>query len=210
MTEAKRVSEYSLRNALNKLGEICKIIAENHDKIRTRNPEVDKELLIKLAESFPKLADLFFEVISLWSDSKLKGPDAFQKSDDLEERIDIRLYETGKLDFGQMKKIMARLSRFDDAMLMEEIITPYLKQYAYLCKEKKLYKALDLCNSFETNFVEVFRKHITNESKRLENQVERCNLYYQAKLNTTTLKIAFGALAASVLSVLISIILRWA
>jgi hypothetical protein len=104
-----------------------------------------------------------------------------------------------------MKKIMARLNRIDDAMAMEEIIPPYLKQYAYLCKEKRLYACLNLCNSLEIDFVEVFMKHIINENKRLENQVERCNLYYQAKLNTTTVKIAWGALILSVISILATI-----
>ena len=124
----------------------------------------------------------------------------------MNERIDYKLFNTGKLDFEQMKKIMARLNRIDDALLLDEVITPHLKQYEYLCEQKNIDEGLNMVNWFESNFVEVFKKHLLNEKNRFGNQVERCNLYYQAKLNTTTVKIAWAAFGASILSIALAIV----
>lgn len=195
MSEAQKEPEreYSLQNAMDKLAEVCAIIVENNEKIFMKKAEeIDAEVLEKLAESLVKCGYLFNEFLYRWDKSELKGPDAFRKSDKLEDRIDIKLYETGKLDFDKMKKVMARLHRIDDIMLMEEIMTPYFRQYANLCKEKGLSHCADLNNSFESNFVERLRTHLENERMRLGNQIERCNLYYQAKLNTRTVRIAWG------------------
>jgi hypothetical protein len=207
MAETQKEPEYSLQNAMNKLGEICIIVSKNHSKIKMMKPEeVEKELLVELAESFKKLSVLFAELTSLWIGSKFEGVDAYLKSNSLDEKIDIRLYKTGKLDFDQMKKIMARLHRIDDIISMDEIIRPYLREYDYLCKEKGLQEAVEISNSFNINFVEKFRNHVINEGTQLENQIERCNLYYQAKLNTTTVRVAYAALAVSVISILATIV----
>jgi len=56
----------------------------------------------------------------------------------LEERIDIKLLQTGKLDFVQFKKIMIRLNRANDALLGLGRIELYISNYKDLCKEKKL------------------------------------------------------------------------
>lgn len=206
MAEAKKEIDYSLQNAMNKLGQITSIIAQDKEKIFMKKPEeVDEELLLKLSRSLLGCATLFTELMDIWIGSQSKGTDAFQKTDTLDERIDMKLYNTGKLDFEQMKKIMARLNRIDDALRMEEVINPYLRQLKYLCEQKKVFRAFNFANEFETNFVDVFTKHLLNEKNRLENQVERCNLYYQAKLNTTTVKIAWGALIVSFIAILATI-----
>jgi hypothetical protein len=208
MAEAKKEIDYSLQNAMDKLAQITSIISQDKKKIFMKKPEeVDEELLLKLSRSLLGCATLFNELMDIWSGSKTKGIDAFQKTDKLDERIDIKLYNTGKLDFEQMKRIMARLNRIDDALQMEEVTKPYLMQFKYLCEEKKVFRAFNFANEFQTNFIDVFTKHLLNEKNRLENQVERCNLYYQAKLNTRTVTIAWVALGVSVLSILATIVL---
>jgi hypothetical protein len=210
MTEPKKAeaSDYSMQNAMNKLAEIGIIISREKQILFMKKPEeVDDAYLLKVAESLARCTILFTDVFDQWNGSESKGFDAIQKSKDLGERIDIKLYNTGKLEFEQMKKIMARLNRIDDALLLEEVMTPFLTKYAYFCREKKNYQALYFCSSFSTDFVEVFKKHLINEKNRLGNQVERCNLYYQAKLNTRTVTIAWAALGVSVLSILATIVL---
>jgi hypothetical protein len=208
MAEAKKEIDYSLQKAINRLAQITSIISQDKKEIFMKKPEeVDEELLLKLSTSLLGCATLFVELLDIWSGSKTKGIDAFQKTDKLDERIDIKLYNTGKLDFEQMKRIMARLNRIDDALQMEEVTKPYLTQFKHLCEENKVFRALNLANEFQTNFIDVFTKHLLNEKNQLENQVERCNLYYQAKLNTRTVTIAWVALGVSVLSILATIVL---
>ena len=208
MVEAKKEIDYSLQNAMNKLAQITLIISQDKQKIFMKKPqEIDEKLLLELSKSLLGCGTLFTELTDIWTGSKSKGIDAFQKTDALDEKIDIKLYNTGKLDFEQMKRIMARLNRIDDALTMEEVITPYLRQLKYLSEGKEVFRAFNFPKEFETNFVEPFTKHLLNEKNRLENQVERCNLYYQAKLNTRTVTIAWAALGVSVLSILAAIIL---
>lgn len=208
MTEPKK-PEYSLKNVMDTFGAICIIIVPNKNQIFGKKAsEVSDELLVKLCGSFVICGDLFNKLLDQWFNSRSQGSDAIQKSQNLDEQIDIKLYNTCKLDFEQMKKTMARLNSIDTLLMgLEQIMPLYIRTYAKLCEEKGLSECLDMCNSFKVYFVERLRKTLELERETLENQVERCNLYYQAKLNTRTVTIAWAALGVSVLSILATIVL---
>lgn len=209
-TQSSQTAEPSVQNAINKIAEMCRILSADNKQIFMRKAQdVSDDLLKKLSLSFLKCGDLMNEIMHDWMSSKSKGSDAFQTSEDLKERIDIKLYETSKLDFEQMKKIMSRLHRIDDILLLEEIIPSYLEHYIYLCKQKKLEDYAAFAIDFRENFIDRFTTHVINESNRLEHQVERCNLYYQAKLNTTTVRTAYIALVISLLSLFIALASFW-
>jgi hypothetical protein len=133
------------------------------------------------------------------------------------------LFKNEKLDFEQLQSIMVHISRVDDALDAIDSISFYLKHYEDLCRSKGLPKYAGLSESFRVYSIEQFGISLEREAKKLRNQVERSNLYYQAKLNTnvektaeksleisdTSKKIAVYALLISALSVLVTIILRW-
>jgi hypothetical protein len=163
--------------------------------------------------SFTSLSVLCREFSELWFDSKSKGPDAIRTSDKLEDRIDIKLFQTEKLDFVQPKKIMIRMNRLDDALMALDKISIHLKYYEDTCKEKGLTKPAKIANLFRVTSIDVLRESLRTEAKRLENQIERCNLYYQSDINTKSftinanaLRVAYIALSISALSVLLTIL----
>lgn len=205
--EKKKENEDLLQNAMNTLAKIHKIISEDNKEIYLKRPsEVDATLLKMLSLSFSSLSVLFQEFLDQWYNSKSKGPDAIQMSDKLEDRIDIKLYRTEKLDFDQMKKIMTRMNRIDDALMSMDVVSFNLKYYEDACREKGLIKYAELAALFRVYSVDRLRRSLRTESRRLGNQIERCNLFYQSKLNTKTLKIAYVALIISALSVFLTVL----
>lgn len=198
---------YSLENAMKKLGEIFKIIIEDAKAYYRKKPsEVDDSILKNIDLSFVSLIELMDEFVDQWFSSTTKGSDAIQPSDNLDERIDIKLFDTGKLDFEQMKKIMVRLNRIDDAILGFGRIEQYLLYYEDLCKKKKLTKPAEHTEMFRAANITVAKEYLICEGKRLRNQIERCNLYYQPAIKTKAVRVASVALAISSLSFLLSIL----
>lgn len=107
MVATSKEEQYSLEKAMTKLAEIFLKISEDGRSYYLKSAtEVDAALLNTFDLSFAGLSILSQEFIDQWLGSRIKGPDAIQSSDQLKERIDIKLFETGKLDFDQMKKIM--------------------------------------------------------------------------------------------------------
>ncbi len=207
MEKNPKESSYSLTTALVKLGDILKIISEDSKLYYLKSAsEVDDTLLSHIAISFATLSNLFYGFIEQWFNSRLKGPDAIQSSDDLKERIDIKLFETGKLDFEQMKKIMTRMNRNDDGIMGLNRMIFYINYFENLCREKKLVKLVECAKSFRIPCLEEARETLTTENHRLKNQIERCNLYYQPAIKTKAVKIALISLAISSLSFLLAIL----
>lgn len=212
MSEKKEETEHSLQNAMNKLAEIVKIVAEDNREIYLKPPsQVDEALLKILSHSFSSLSVLFQEFIDQWYNSRAKGPDAIQTSDDLEDRLDVKLFRTKKLDFEQLKKIMIRMHRIDDALAGLDRVSFLLKYYEDACKEKNLTKYVWLSEIYRVHSVDILRESMRTEARRLGNQIERCNLYNSSvietkslTINASALRIAYIALAISGLSFLLT------
>lgn len=209
MTKTKKEQEldlYSMQNAMAKLGIITKTIVEDSQSIYMKKPEdVDIKLLKTLSLSFTSMAVSFRELIEEWFGSKSK---AIQISDKMEDRLDVKVYLRDQLDFQQLKKIMIHLNKIEDSLNAVDLISYYLRYYEDLCKKKGIEKYAQLSESFRIYSIEQFAKSLEMEAKQLRNQVERSNLYYQAKLSSKTVKIANVALVVSALSLLIAIILK--
>lgn len=200
-------NDYSLDAALKKLENILRIISEGSKEYYLKRPaEVDNKVLKTVDMSFIDISNLAQEFADHWFNSKLKGPDAIQSSENLDERVDIKLYKTGKLDFEHMKKIMIRLNRIDDVIMGLERITFYLRYYEDLCRKKELSIQASHAEMLRTSTFEVARETISTEGKRLQNQIERCNLYYQPAIKTKTLWVAVSSLIISTLAFLLTIL----
>jgi hypothetical protein len=207
MAEVKKEPVYSMQNAMNKLAEMYRIISEDVSEIYLRKIEdIDPNLLKTLALSFTSVSMLFREFLVEWSNSRLKEPDGIEKSNKMEDRIDIKLYQTGKLDFSQLKKIMIRLNRIDDALHALDEASFRLKYYEDVCNKKGIPKYAELSKLFRVYSIDKLREDMRTETRRLENQIERCTLFYQSKLNTSTLNVAYVALGISALSVFLTIL----
>lgn len=207
MSSTAEKNNCSLENAMKKLAEVLEIVSKDAKAYYLKKPEkVDASILKTIDLSFASLSILMQEFIEQWFNSRYKGTDAIQSSENLKERIDIKLFETGKLDFKQMKKIMTRMNRIDDALLGFERTEFYLIYYEDLCKKNKLTKPAEHAEMFRTSSIVVGKEYLKGEGNRLRNQIERCNLYYQPAIKTKTLNVALVALAISTLSFLLSIL----
>ena len=98
------------------------------------------------------------------------------------------------------------MNRIDDALMGLNRIKFYLSYYENLCSEKGLIKPADHAKLFRESMIEQAIESVTAEGKRLKNQIERCNLYYQPAIKTKTLKVAYIALGISTLSFLLAIL----
>jgi hypothetical protein len=210
-TQENTKTEYSLQNALNKLAIILKLIFEDNPDIFLKKPEeVSVNLLNNLFNSFISISTLFQGVIEEWFGSSPEVFEAIKRSEELEDQLDVEVSETDKLDFEQMRKIMDRMNKIDDALGNLEKISLYLKYYEDLCKQKGLTTDANLSEIFRVYGVEEFAKSLRNEVTHHKNQIERNNMYNRAELNTKTLKIATKtkkiACAALVISVLFAIL----
>ncbi len=196
-----------MEEALKKLTEILRIVSEDAKLYYLKEPDkIDEKILKDVSLSFISISQLSREFADLWFASRLSGEDAIQRSDKLEERIDFKLFGSGKLDFEQMKKMMKRLHRIDDALYGLSRIGSDLKYYRDLCRVKKLDEYAALVDLFLASSLDVARDTLEAEGKKLQNQIERCNLYYQPVIKTRTLWVAVCSLAVSSLAFLITIL----
>jgi len=207
LTQENTKTEFSLQNALNKLAIIIKLIFEDNQNIFLKKPEeVSVDMLNNLANSFISISTLFQEVIEEWFGSSPEVLDAIEKSEKLEDQLDIEVSEIDKLDFEQMRKIMNRMNKIDDALGSLEKISLYLKYYEDLCKQKGLTSDANLSEIFRVYGVEEFAKSLGKEVTHHKNQIERNNMYNRAKLNTKTLNIATKSLKIAHVALVISVL----
>lgn len=200
-------TKYSLQNAVNKLAIILKLIFEDNPDIFLKKPEeVSVDLLNNFSNSFISISTLFQEVIEEWFGSSPEVFEAIKRSEELEDQLEIEVSETDKLDFEQIRKIMNRMNKIDDALGNLEKISLYLKYYEDLCKQKGLTNNANLSEIFRVYGVEEFAKNLRNEVNHHKNQIERNNMYNRAKLNTKTLKIATKSLKIADTALIISVL----
>jgi hypothetical protein len=85
-------------------------------------------------------------------------------------------------------------------------ISLYVRRYQELCREKQLNDLFEHGQIFENSILNELRRSIESEARRLRNQVERCNLYYQPAMKTKALWVALTSLAISSLAFLLTIL----
>jgi len=198
---------YSISNAMVRLEKTLKIVsADSKLYYLKKESQIAEADLRKVDNSFTKISPLMIEFADHWYGSRKQGPDAVQPSEELKERVDIKLFQTGKLDFEQMKRIMTRLNRIDDVLMGLDRINYYIKYYEDLCRHKNLGQFAEHAELFRTSVINQAKESIESEGRRLKNQIERCNLYYQPAIKTKTLWVALASLAISCLAFLLTIL----
>lgn len=207
MSLENKSSDPSLQDCLNKIGKTLEIVIGDSKKYYMKAASEVSEVTLKEVDlSFAKLADIMVEFADCWFGSRCSGPDAVEISSNLDERIDMKLLGTKKLDFKHLKKIMTRLNRADDALLGLHRIAFYVSYYQRLCAEKGLKQLEDHANLFLEGTLNQAIDTVNTEIERYGNQIERCNLYYQNKMVTDAFRIAFISLLVATISVVISIL----
>lgn len=168
--------------------------------------EVAEKTLKEVDVSFIKLSELIGKFSFSWVDSLEIGPDAVMISRKLKDRIDIKLLKTGKLDFEQLRRIMIRMNRANDALYGLSRIDTYLSYYKSLCKEKGLKQQVGHVETFYTGLLERVKETIEWDTKRFAGQISRCNLYHQNVLKSRTFKVAFASLLISASALFLAIL----
>jgi hypothetical protein len=205
MGSAEKV--YSICGAMEKLGKAVQVVSATSELYYLKKAsQVTETALREVDSAFDEVSSLMSEFAEHWYGSRKQGPDAVPFSDDLNERIDIKLCQNGKLDFEQMKRIMFRLNGVDEALIGLDRISYYLKNYQELCRDKQLADLVEHAQFFENSILNEMRRSIESEARRLRNQIERCNLYYQPAMKNRTLWVALGSLVISCLAFLLAIL----
>jgi hypothetical protein len=75
-----------------------------------------------------------------------------------------------------------------------------------LCRKKNLPTLMENAELFRTSVLNEAKETLESETKRLRNQIERCNLYYQPAIKTKTLWVALASLMISSLAFLLTIL----
>jgi hypothetical protein len=197
--------EYSAELALQKLNKTIQVFSANSQSYYLKKPsEVNEAALQAAGDSFAEAEALLAEFADVWYGSRSQN--ARCPVGDLDNRIDVKLCQTGKLDFAQMKNIVLRLNVIDDIIVGLDRISLYVKRYRELCREKLITDLAERAHAFENSILEELRRSIDSEATGLRNQIERCNLYYQPAVKTKTLWVAVLSLAISSLAFLLAIL----
>jgi len=192
---------------LQKLAKTLKVVSAHAELYYLKKPsEVTEAALREVGDSFEEVEALLSEFAEAWHISGNQGYGALCNSGSLDERIDVKLCQNGKLDFAQMKKIVLRLNAVDDVIATLDRISLYMKRYEELCREKLLNDLMEHAQIFGSSILNELRRNIESEATRLRNQIERCNLYYQPAMKTKTLWVAVVSLAISSLAFILTIL----
>jgi len=205
MNSKSSAETYSTESAMQKLDKAIQVFSANSQFYYLKKPaDVAETALRDVGDSFIEGEALMSEFAETWYGSRKQNGD--RPSGSLDSRIDVKLCQNGKLDFGQMKKIVLRLNAVDDVLVGLDRISLYVKRYKELCREKLLTDLADRAQVFQDSILDELRRNIESEATRLRNQIERCNLYYQPAMKTKTLWVAVVSLAISSLAFLLTIL----
>lgn len=210
MDSGSQTEQTSLQDCMNLLNESLKIVMADSRKYYIKDAsEVTKEEVYEVSKSLVAVSTLLNRFNQCWIDSKRSGPDAILTSHKLGERIDMKLVQTGKLDFQQFRKIIARMSRADDALLGLNRISLYINSFLNLCSRKGLDKQAETTRIFIEGVLNRAIEWVKSDAERYANQIDRCNLYFQNVLKSRTFKVAIGSLFVSSVAVLLTILINF-
>ncbi len=205
MNSKSREAKYSTESALLKLNKTVQVFsAFSQSYYLKKSSEVTETVLRDAGDSFAEGEALLAEFAEIWYGSR--GTFAECSAGNLSDRIDVKLCQSGKLDFTQMKRIVLRLNVIDDVIVGLDRISLYVKRYQDLCREKMLTDLAERAQVFENSILTELRRSINSEATGLRNQIERCNLYYQPAMKSKTLWVAVLSLAISSLAFLLAIL----
>jgi hypothetical protein len=193
--------------AMQKLAKAIRVVSANSELFYLKKPaDVTETALRDVDSSFSEIEALMSEFADEWYNSRNQGFGAVRLSENLNDRIDVKLCQNGKLDFQQMKRIVLRLNAIDDVMVGLDRISLYIKRYGELCRDKLLGDLAEHAQHFEASILNELRRSVESEARRLRNQIERCNLYYQPAMKTKTHWVALVSLGISSLAFLLTIL----
>jgi vacuolar-type H+-ATPase subunit H len=180
-----------------KISVIINIAKELLEKIVIDANKINEETLTNNAKQMKEAVEKLLDFQRTWLNSAL---------DEITlKQIDVMLFETRKVDFKQMKKIMIR-RHFDNSSLnllgeMEATIS----RYKSFCEQMNLQKQISTI-IFVQQALEIVKNGIESESKQLSTELENVNLYYQNFKVSETVKIAYASLFISTIAFLLTIL----
>ena len=107
----KAASGSSTNLATEKMETAMNLLMKNVDKYYGKNlSDITKKDFVEVTNSFVKIQMLISEFLRFWINSTSTGPNAVLSVNKVRERIDVKLFTTGKLDFRRMRLLIMQLN----------------------------------------------------------------------------------------------------
>jgi len=167
--------------------------------------EKEDDPIERLASVFPKMrefVDLLGEFQDRWFDSRYKGKNAVYCKN--EDPVDIKLLNTKKVDFEQMKKVMERKKYCFLFINMLKRMDFSIIEYVASCKQVN-FKVGEEKADIVRKMIQLQIDLLKNEYDDLKMQLENVDLFYPNVNLSKTLWIASLSLVFSGLAVLVAV-----
>jgi hypothetical protein len=205
MTAQKTVLLSSNELATGKMETAVAILMENVDKYYGKSQsEMTKENFIETKNSFVKIQMLIPEFISFWIDATSTGRDAILSVHKVQERIDVILFRTGKLDFQKMRLLISQLSLARIHLEGLDNILLHLAKFIDLCRGKHDEIVSEMKIIEET--LDRARTCLKDDAETFREALEMYNLYYSPLVATKAFWIASISLCISSLAFLLTLL----
>jgi len=154
------------------------LLKQNVDRYYARDlSEMTKDDFVKTKNSFAQIQSLIGEFITFWIDSISTGSDAILPVSGFQERIDVKLFRTGKLDFRRMQQLIMHLVLA--RIVLEELdnILLHLTKFIDVCrgKHEEIFSEMKIV---EETLGRV-RTCVKDDAESLREGIEMYNLYYR-------------------------------
>src|SRR3972149_10330303 len=117
MCSTPEKTAYSTENAMQKLAKALQIVSANSELYYLKKPlEVAEAPLRQVEESFAEVEALLAEFAEQWFNSNKRGVNDAFVSENLHDRIDVKLCTNGKRDLAQRKRLVFRGNSIDDVV----------------------------------------------------------------------------------------------
>ncbi len=167
--------------------------------------EITEETFRKLFESSLEVVRLLNQFLEKWFASREKGTYSLETSGKIKLSLTSKLFQTGRLDKKLLKNILNRLE-YSDAVITSLVNMSYIiATYQKACHEKGFHQVESTAIHLE-EIVDLTKFSLESENRLLQNQIDRCTLYYQSKINTDAFRVAFASLVLSTVAILLAIV----
>ena len=193
------MSEPSIEEVKRIVAEALIIIQKKYGRpfFAERAEKMSSKDLLKAARAFTEAGMKLRDFLILWIRSYHEGKDA------IKQKIDVKLIEENKLDMDLFKKIIKRSSAGEDILRALNQIEFYNSDFLEKCQTKE--RARETMELFRRIVLLPSIKNVEGDLSRMRNQIERCNLYFQNRLNKRMHRLSIASVGVGIVALLIAL-----
>jgi hypothetical protein len=194
------LSEPSIDEAKRTVAEALKIIKREYESpfFARRAEKMSSNDFLKAAKGFAEASMKISASRILWLRSFQEGKDA------IKEKIDVKLLEEGKLDMDLFGRIIKRSSDGEHILRVLNQIEFYSAEFLQKCQTKE--RARETIKLIRSIVLRPCIKNMERDLSRMRNQIERCNLYFQNRLNMRMFWLSIGSMSVGFVALLIALL----